>query len=137
MSFWKLFYHVVFAVKNREALLCVSIQEPLYRVVTAKISSMRGVVHAVGGMEDHIHIAFSAPPSIAPATLVGQVKGSSSHYINENWQLSKPFTWQEEYGILSFGERNLTTVVRYIQNQRQHHTQQNIALKYEILEKWK
>jgi putative transposase len=31
------------------------------------------------------------------------------------------FHWQDEYGVLSFGEKNLPAVVRYIQNQKHHH----------------
>ncbi len=31
------------------------------------------------------------------------------------------FYWQDEYGVMSFSERNLASVVRYIHNQKKHH----------------
>ncbi len=31
------------------------------------------------------------------------------------------FHWQDEYGVFSFGEKNLSAIVKYIQNQKQHH----------------
>jgi hypothetical protein len=31
------------------------------------------------------------------------------------------FKWQREYGVLSFGEKNLPSIVKYIHNQKQHH----------------
>ncbi|MBL8107899.1 MAG: transposase, partial [Anaerolineales bacterium] len=93
----------------------------LYRVIAAKAQGMGGFVHAVGGMEDHAHLAVSVPPKIAPAKFIGDVKGNSSHYVNHVIKPDFEFYWQDEYGVLSFGERNLASVVRYIHNQKQHH----------------
>jgi hypothetical protein len=30
------------------------------------------------------------------------------------------FHWQDEYGVLSFGGKNISSVIRYIHNQKQH-----------------
>ena len=49
------------------------------------------------------------------------MKGNSSHYVNHVIKPDFEFYWQDEYGVLSFGERNLAAVVRYIHNQKQHH----------------
>lgn len=82
---------------------------------------MEGFVHAIGGTEDHMHLAVSIPPKVAPAKFIGDVKGNSSHYINHVIKPDFEFHWQDEYGVLSFGEKNLSAVVRYIHNQKQHH----------------
>lgn len=82
---------------------------------------MDGFVHAIGGIEDHVHLAVSIPPKIAPAKFIGDVKGNSSHFINHVIRPDFEFRWQTEYGLLSFGERNLPAIVRYIRNQKQHH----------------
>jgi REP element-mobilizing transposase RayT len=99
-----------------------SFLEPgLYRVIAAKVQDLGGFVHAIGGIEDHVHLAVSIPPKIAPAKFIGDVKGNSSHYVNHVIKPDFEFYWQDEYGVSSFGERNLASVVRYIHNQKGHH----------------
>lgn len=82
---------------------------------------MEGFAHAIGGTEDHVHLAVSIPPKIAPAKFIGDVKGNSSHYVNHVINPDFEFHWQDQYGVFSFGEKNLSAVVKYIQNQKQHH----------------
>jgi len=121
MPYWKLYYHFVWGTKNRLSLIDAMFEPELYRVIVAKAQSLGGFVHAIGGIEDHVHLAVSIPHKIAPAKFIGDVKGNSSHYVNHVVKLDFEFYWQDEYGVLSFGEKNLASVVRYIHNQKQHH----------------
>jgi REP element-mobilizing transposase RayT len=89
--------------------------------MAAKAQDMEGFVHAIGGTQDHIHLAVSIPPKVSPAKFIGDVKGNSSHYVNHVIKPDFEFYWQDEYGVLSFGEKNLSAVVGYIHNQKQHH----------------
>ena len=82
---------------------------------------MEAIVHALGGTTDHVHLAVSVPPKVALANFIGDVKGHASYYVNHFIQPGFDFYWQSEYGILSFGEKNLPTIVRYIQRQKEHH----------------
>lgn len=50
-----------------------------------------------------------------------EVKGNSSHFVNHVIKPDFEFYWQTEYGVLSFGEKNLSSVVAYIHNQKEHH----------------
>ena len=79
------------------------------------------MVYAVGGIEDHVHLVASVPPSIALSEFVGQVKGNSSHFVNHEIKPDYHFVWQGEYGVVSFGGKQLDMVVKYVKNQRQHH----------------
>ena len=72
-------------------------------------------------MEEHVHLAVSVLPKIAPAEFIGDVKGNSSHFVNYLIKPSFEFRCQDEYGVFSFGEKGLPTIVRYIHNQKQHH----------------
>ena len=98
-----------------------ALEPELYRAIAAKAQDMGGFVLAIGGTEDHIHLAVSVPPKVAPSKFIGDVKGNSSHYVNHVINTDYEFHWQDEYGVLSFGEKNLSAVVRYIQNQKQNH----------------
>ena len=121
MPYWKLYYHIIWGTKNRLPLIDSILESELYRAIAAKAQDLGGFVHALGGIEDHVHLAVSIPPKIAPAKFIGDVKGNSSHFINHVIQPDFEFYWQDEYGVLSFGERNLASVVRYIHGQKQHH----------------
>ena len=121
MPYWKLYYHFVWGTKNRLPLIDSVLEPELYRAIVAKAQKLGGFVHAIGGIENHIHLAVSIPPKLAPAKCIGDVKGNSSHFVNYVIKPDFEFHWQAEYGVVSFGERNLASVVRYIQNQKQHH----------------
>jgi len=44
----------------------------------SKAIGLGGTVYVIGGVEDHVHVVASVPPTVALSTFVGQVKGVSS-----------------------------------------------------------
>ena len=134
MPYWKLYYHFVWGTKNRLPVIDATLEPGLYCAIAAKAQAMGGFVHAMGGMEDHTHLAVSLPPKLAPAKFIGDVKGNSSHYFNHVIKPGFEFYWQDEYGVFSFGERDLASVVRYIHNQKQHHADATLIAALERLE---
>lgn len=129
MPYWRLFYHFVWGTKQREPLIGQGFEQRLYGVIAAKVIQLEGVVHAVGGTNDHVHLVVSVPPSIALSTFIGQVKGNSSHFVNQEIRAGHRFAWQEGYGVVSFGERHLAWIVRYTHHQKRHH-EQGSAIEY-------
>ena len=71
--------------------------------------------------EDHIHVVVSIPPTLTISEWIGQLEGASSFYINHEIANRKLLDWQQGYGVVSFGTRDLKWVVRYVKNQKQHH----------------
>jgi putative transposase len=114
------------------ALIDPLLEPELYRAIAAKAQDMEGFVHAIGGTQDHVHLAVSIPPKLAPAKFIGDIKGYSSHFVNHVTKPDFEFYWQDEYGVLSFGEKNLPSVVRYIHNQKQHHADGTINTAMEM-----
>ena len=123
MPYWRLFYHIVWVTAGRQPLIAPDRQEALHNVIAAKAAALGAMVHAVGGIEDHVHLAVSAPPTVMLATFIGQIKGASSHFANRELGLEGGFAWQPEYGIVSLGRKQLGTVVEYVKRQREHHQQ--------------
>jgi putative transposase len=107
-------------------MITPAIEPQLYRAIIAKVQELGGVVHAIGGMEDHVHLALSAPPTVTLSDFIGQVKGNSSHFVNHQCHPEVPFAWQREYGVLTFGEKYLNNVIDYVQNQRHHHEMKTV-----------
>ncbi len=135
MPKWRLFYHIVWATKGREPLIDEA-NEAVIRVSIQTTSwSEKVILHAIGTMPDHVHVASSVPPSIALATLIGRLKGASAHAANTpKTARSVPFAWQSEYGVFSFTEKNLPDVVDYVTNQRQRHAARDLWPTFEDLE---
>lgn len=63
------------------------------------------------------------PPRLPLTRFIGEVKGNSSHFVNHVIRPDYPFAWQNEYGVISFEEHQLTRFVRYVRNQAIHHAE--------------
>jgi REP element-mobilizing transposase RayT len=133
MPYWSLYYHFVWSVKHRLPQIHPTFEQQLHSIVAAKSIELGATVHAVGGMEDHLHLAASVPPKIPLSRFIGEVKGNSSHFINHIIKPGLEFHWQEEYGVVSFREKDLPFVVRYVRDQRNHHCGGKVIDKLEVI----
>ena len=123
MPRYRLFYHFVWATKLRLPLITDANRDAIYNAIGSKVRLANGIVHAINGMPDHVHLVATVPPSIALAKFVNEAKGSSSHLANRLTALAsdRSFKWQESYGVLSISEAHLPVVIRYVVNQQRHH----------------
>src|SRR3954447_4760558 len=138
MPFWRLFYHLVWGTKNREPLIDDEREATIRRSLRTTCDKHHAIVHAIGVMPDHVHLAVSTPPIIAIADCMRVLKGSSSHLLNHaglSPMSSQSFEWQAEYGVVSFGEASLERIVAYVENQRQHHTDHTFISLFEHMER--
>jgi len=124
MAFWRLYYHLIWATKNRERTITPVVEARLYPYAVSKASELDVYVYAINGWHDHIHLVVAIPPKHAVAEIVKRLKGASSHYLNYDLRLDRQFAWQRGYGILSVGERQRAIAEAYVENQKQHHEQQ-------------
>ena len=128
MPRWRLFYHYVWAAKDREPLIDDAAGRLIARSIRTTCTDQGATLHALGLMPDHVHVAVSIPPSIAVATFVGRLKGAAAHAVNDaNGRTGQSrFAWQAEYGVLSFGEKALPDVVSYVLNQPARHAERHV-----------
>ena len=114
-------FHITWHTKNSLPMIRERIEDRLYHYLTHRILETPEVrLHAIGGIETHVHIGLSAPPNLLISDYIGQLKGSSSHYINHEIE-PKALQWQRGYGIVTFGTKDLPWVIGYIKNQKEHH----------------
>ena len=123
--------HITWHTKNSAPLLVGTIEERVHQYLRHRIVQTGALVHAVGGIETHVHAAVSIPPSLNIAKWVGELKGASAHYINSEIAKRKALVWQTGYGAVSFGTRDLPWVVRYVLNQKQHHARGSVQERLE------
>ncbi len=80
------------------------------------------IIHAIGSVEDHIHLVPSIPPKLSVAEFVKKIKGSSTYYLNHIPSASSlAFSWQHGYGVLTLGSKQLDEAKAYVNNQKAHH----------------
>ena len=48
------------------------------------------------------------------------IKQMTSLWINENKLTKGKFAWQEGYAAFSYGQSQLPTIIKYIENQEEH-----------------
>jgi REP element-mobilizing transposase RayT len=114
--------HFVWYVKNNQPLISEAIEPGLWRFIRSYCLKTDGLIfHEVGGIEEHVHIAVTIPPTLTISEWIGMVKGASSHYVNHKLVNRKVLDWQRGYGVVSFGTKDLSWVINYIRNQKEHH----------------
>jgi len=62
MSFWRSYAHLVWATKQREPLIRPDLEDRLYACLIDRAAELGCFVHAVNGVEDHVHLVISIPP---------------------------------------------------------------------------
>jgi len=129
-TYTQIHIHAIFAVQNRMSLIQKQWQEELYQYITGIISKNDHKLLQIGGMSDHVHVFFGMRPTQSLSDLMQDVKGSSSFWINQKRLGMGKFSWQEGYGAFSYGKSQIDTVVKYIQQQDEHHKNRDFAQEY-------
>jgi REP element-mobilizing transposase RayT len=121
MAYTKLFYHIIWSTQYREPTITPGIEGQLHGYLAKKAISLGGIVYALNGISDHVHLAASIPPSISLSKFIGQIKAVASVRINQSGLCDRKFYWQSSYSIFTFRESELPSIIRYIKNQKEHH----------------
>jgi len=129
-SYFELYIHLIWTVKNREHLLTPDIEKPIIDIIKRKAASQKARVIAIGNTIDHIHLLVSIHPDTIISKMLKEMKAASSYYVNH--MLGKTLYWQEGYGALTVSKQGYEKVRAYVENQKAHHSQNNIEELYEI-----
>ena len=119
--------HLVFSTKDRRNLIPKEFKSRLCSYF-AGICKQDGIfVHAIDGMEDHVHLLIQIPATLALAKSVNTLKSNSSKWANDE---GSPLAWQKGYAAFSVSASNIPAVVRYIRNQESHHRKMNFETEF-------
>jgi putative transposase len=120
-SFASVTLQIVFSTKDRMPLLTDVWASRVHAYLATVCRESTGVVYAVGGVEDHVHIATVLPRTLTVADLVEKLKVASSHWIKTLDPGLGGFHWQRGYGAFSTGPTGKQAMIAYVQNQVEHH----------------
>jgi putative transposase len=123
MPFWRLYYHLVWATKERMPFITTGIEAELHSSLIGKASALGAIVHAINSVDDHIHMIASIPPRLSISDFAGQLKGASAFHLNHMPDACGNFGWQRGYGVISVGPAGLDRAISYVRRQKEHHRQ--------------
>ncbi len=120
-TYTQLYIHCVFAVKYRQALISPEWEDRLKQYITAIVQNQGHKMLAIDGVDDHLHIFVGFNPSRSVSETMRVIKGDSSEWVNNERLTRGKFQWQEGYGAFSHSRSQIDPVVKYINNQKEHH----------------
>ncbi|HEY3449424.1 MAG TPA: transposase [Myxococcales bacterium] len=124
-SFLQFYVHIVWATWNRTRLITPRVEAILRPALLSKATELGCTTVALGMVEDHVHELLALPAVVPLATVAKELKGASSHLINQ--QLGRgELKWQAGYGGFSVSPGHVDRVAAYVRGQRQHHQLQRL-----------
>jgi putative transposase len=128
--FHELVFHLIFATKARAPLITPPLQRLLFNHFRQICSELRGELHEIGGIEDHVHLLVSLQPSHRVDIVADTLKASAAEMINK-LSLGTTLEWEEGYGVLSLRNKDIEIVSEYIRTQKERHQKGDLIGKME------
>ena len=135
-TYTQCYFHLVFSVKNRDALIRREWKDELGKYVTGIVQNHRHKMLAIGTMPDHVHILIGYNVNQLIPDLVEEIKTSSNKFIKEKRFSKFKFEWQKGYCAFTHSHSQIDILVKYILSQQEPHKKRTFREEYlEILEK--
>jgi putative transposase len=129
-TYTQCYFHLVFAVRKREALIGKIWKDELEKYVTGIVQNNNHKLLAIGSMPDHIHILIGYNVNYLIPDLVEHIKTSSNKWIRERRFSKFNFAWQTGYGAFTNSRSQLDMEIKYILTQEEHHKKKNFRDEY-------
>lgn len=120
-TYTKIYFHIVFSVKNRNALIPSKLLPNVFAYMSTVLRNMGHFPVIIGGVEDHVHILVGYNVNQSVPDMVRELKTSTSKMISRSGETRYPFGWQRGYACFSYSHSHIKTVSSYIFRQADHH----------------
>ena len=120
---YNLGYHLIWCTKYRRKVLSPKIELRLKELIRKKAEELEVEIVEMETMPNHIHIFVKSKPTYSPHFIVQQFKGYSSRILREEFAALRsrlPSLWTRSYFCESVGCISADTIIRYIENQKNH-----------------
>jgi len=129
-TYTQLYIHCVFAVKYRKSVIDASWEDRLHKYITGILQNNGHKLLAINSMPDHLHFFVGLNPKQSISDMMRLAKGDSSQFVNNERFTEEKFYWQNGYGAFSNSRTHIDGVVKYIMNQKQHHSKKKFKEEY-------
>ena len=129
-SLVKNYLHIVFSTKHREHSIHQEIEDELHSYLGGICNKLDCQVIKVGGFTNHVHILCMLSKKITLMKLMEELKSHSSKWIKTKGDNYANFYWQDGYGAFSVNPSEVDVVIKYIENQKEHHRKKTFKEEY-------
>ncbi len=126
-SLTRIWIHTILGTKNCAPTISTHFEDRLHNHIKSHIEDdFDCPVRAINGSTDHVHVLLLLSPNYAIKDILQNMKGESSHWVNQENLTSTKFAWQTGYAAFSVSESSVAEVQWYIENQKQHHASRTL-----------
>jgi REP element-mobilizing transposase RayT len=130
-SYYTIWIHAIWSTKYRLPLIQPHFEDKIHDFIREQLRQMGCPARIINGMPDHVHCLFLLNPQKSIAEVIKHIKGSSSHFVNEQELMDIKFAWQTGYAAFSVSASGVEPVFQYIKNQKTHHQKNNFQEEYD------
>lgn len=120
-TFSNLLYHLVWSTKNRKPFIKKELKPRLHGYIRTVVNAEGANLLFINGIEDHVHLLIAIPATMLIPDLVEKIKPISTKWFRKSFPEARDFSWQEGYGVFTVAKSILPSVIKYIENQEEHH----------------
>ena len=129
-SLAKILIHLIYSTKIRERIIHDDVRDELHRYTAGILKELESPAILINSVEDHIHILYSHSKNRAITEVLEEIKKGSSKWIKTKGPGYSGFHWQNGYGAFSVSQSGVPEVVKYIQQQKEHHQRKTFQEEY-------
>jgi len=129
-SLAQIYVHAVYGTKGRVNTIKPEIEEALHSYMAGIFKKLNSPALKINSVPDHIHILFRLSKNHALAKVMEETKKATSKWMKEQGIIQ--FTWQIGYGAFSIQYNNVDVVIKYIENQKEHHKHTSFREEFEV-----
>jgi len=132
-TYTQILYQIVFGSKDYTEFLIPENQGSLFGYIVGILKKRECHPYQVGGYGNHVHILTHLSTTITLADLVRDIKKASHEMMMREKSLFRLFPgWQVGYGAFTYNISMKPVLIKYIQDQEEHH--RRISFKEELTE---
>jgi len=120
-SLSQLYVHLTFGTKDRFPFIQNACRMQLHSYLAGILKAYESPAILINSVPDHIHILFRLSKNYSLARIVEEIKKQSSKWMKEIKEGHNKFAWQTGYGAFSVSGSKVSAVIKYIENQNEHH----------------
>ena len=129
----RIWVHIIWTTKHRQPIIHKDHGIVLFDFLIDKAKDLGIGFEKLNIQPEHVHGLIDLPSDRTVADFMHDIKGGSSHMLNEDFFKSK-FMWQRGYGAYSVSASKVRQVINYIANQTEHHRHESPEEEYQ---RWK
>lgn len=134
-SYSRCWIHLIWTTLDQEATLTKPAAANVSKFLT-QYATEKGFYLKINYVNpEHVHALIDLPTGKSIEEVVKLLKGSSSHWINEQHFLRGRFAWGRGYGAFSVSHSDVGRVAAYIADQERHHHQKTFHEEFELFVK--